>query len=51
MAGIRWVKKMNDITLVQLLAALPLLCFGAVGLGGLIWFLRRIGSDKGNNLF
>ena len=42
---------MNDITLVQLLAALPLLCFGAVGLGGLIWFIRRIGSDKGNNLF
>ena len=42
---------MNDITLMQLLAALPLLCFGAAGLGGLVWLIRRIWSNKGNNLF
>jgi len=42
---------MNDIALVQLLAALPLLCFGAVGLGGLVWLIRRTWEDKGNNLF
>jgi len=41
---------MNDITLAQCLLALPLMCFGLVGLGGLIWLIRRIRSDK-NNLF
>ena len=42
---------MNDITLIQCLLALPLLCFGAVGLGGLVWLIRRIWGDKSNNLF
>jgi len=39
---------MNDITLAQCLLALPLMCFGAVGLGSLVWLIRRIRGDKSN---
>lgn len=42
---------MNDLTLIQFLAALPILFFGAAGLGALIWLIRRIRDDKGNNIF
>lgn len=42
---------MNDLTLIQFLAALPFLFFGVCGAGLLAWIIRHILDDKGNNIF
>ena len=42
--------KMNDITLMQFLAALPILFFAAVAVGWLACMIERVGK-RGGKLF